>query len=145
MAPRDIGDMVALLGCAFLWWPNLALRVSTRLWKADFSHVYDVLERWDPLGLADAEAGQVAYQPFVAQILDGLERGADVQALAGMLSNVRFGFEWHRAWGWRHPRSRRRRSACQARREPFVDIGAQSCRSGQCTALRASEKPSFSM
>src|ERR1700738_5102142 len=54
VVPGILRGLVALLGCAFLWWPNLALRVSARLWKADFSHVYAVLERWDPLGLADA-------------------------------------------------------------------------------------------
>ena len=83
-----------LLGCAVLWWPNLALRVSRRIWKADFGHVYGVLERWDPLGLADAEAGQVAYEPFVAEILDRLAKGTAVPELADILG--RFRSEWSR-------------------------------------------------
>jgi hypothetical protein len=86
--------LFALVGCAYLWWPNLALRVSTRIWSADFGHVYGVLQRWDPLGLADAEASQVAYQPFVAEILDSLEKGEDVPTLAGILG--RFRSEWSR-------------------------------------------------
>ncbi len=87
-----VRGLFALVGCAVLWWPNLALRVSTRIWKADFGHVYGVLQRWDPLGLADAEAGQVAYQPFVAEMLDGLERGTSVPELASLLG--RFRSEW---------------------------------------------------
>ena len=89
-----VRGIFALAGCAVLWWPNLALRVAMRIWKTDFDHVYDVLERWDPLGLADAEAGQVAYRPYVAEVLDGLEKGTDAPTLARMLG--RFRAEWSR-------------------------------------------------
>ena len=94
LASGTVRVLFALLGCAVLWWPNLALRVSTQIWKADFAHVYSVLQRWDPIGLDDAEASQVVYQPFVAEILDGLEKGRDVPTLAGLLG--RFRVEWSR-------------------------------------------------
>jgi len=88
----------ALVGCVVLWWPSVALAVSSRIWRADFSHVSSVLHGWNPLGLTDDEAEQVAYGSLVTQVLDRLEEGTDVASLARVLAAFRA--DWAAAADW---------------------------------------------